>query len=213
LKIAHAEIVPLLSGRGPPLYNRFLFVNTGILSTNSAATNRRLRGRISNMQFYRRNLPHLQCDGTPHFITFNTKFRRELPDWARDIALGCCVHDHEKRYILRVALVMPDHVHLILTPGTDETLRTVVSLVEIMKALKGASAHAINRRAGNHGAIWQEESFDRIVRSSESLDAKIAYILENPVRKGLVNDWREYRWIWRSPETNPYAAPTKDNAR
>jgi hypothetical protein len=38
------------------------------------------------MQFYRRNLPHMQRDATPHFITFNTKFRHILTEWARDIA-------------------------------------------------------------------------------------------------------------------------------
>ncbi|MGB7598689.1 MAG: transposase [Candidatus Sulfotelmatobacter sp.] len=159
------------------------------------------------MQFYRRNLPHMQRDYAPHFITFCTKLRRTLPDWARDIVLGCCIHDHGRRYRLEVAVVMPDHVHLVLTPLTDENRHTITSLVEIMKAIKGASAHAMNRHAGHHGAVWQEESFDRIVRSSESLDAKIAYILQNPVRQALVQDWREYRWIWKSPDRNPYTPP------
>ena len=96
---------------------------------------------------------------------------------------------------------MPDHVHLILTPLVDR--HHIVSLVEILKAIKGTSAHKINRQLGVHGPIWQEESFDRIVRSSESLDAKVAYILENPVRKRLVDHWREYRWIWQPPEQTP----------
>jgi putative transposase len=159
------------------------------------------------MQFYRRNLPHMQRDSTPHFITFCTKFRRILPDWARDTVLGCCVHDHCRRYRLEVAVVMPDHVHLILTPLVDEARRNIISLVEIVKAIKGASAHAINRQGGRRGAIWQEESFDRVVRSSESLDVKIEYILHNPVRKALVEDWRQYRWIWQSPKENPYTPP------
>ena len=159
------------------------------------------------MQFYRRNLPHMQRDHTAHFITFCTKFRRILPDWVRDIVLGCCVHDHGTRYRLEAAVVMPDHVHLILTPSTDDKRHTIISLVEIMKAIKGASARTINRRVRDHGAIWQEESFDRIVRSSESLDAKIAYVLENPMRKELVHDWRQYKWIWQSPDRNPYAPP------
>ena len=146
----------------------------------------------------------MQRDYTAHFVTFCTKFRRALPDWARDIVLGCCIHDHGKRYHLKVVVVMPDHVHLILTPLVDEARRTVISLVEIMKAIKGASSHLINRQAG-HGTIWQEESFDRVVRSSESLDAKIAYILQNPVRKALVEDWRQYRWTWQSAKENPYA--------
>jgi REP element-mobilizing transposase RayT len=159
------------------------------------------------MQFYRRNLPHMQRDYTPHFITFCTKFRRNLPEWARDLVLGCCIHDHGRRYRLEVAVVMPDHVHLILTPLVDDRRQTVISLVEIMKAIKGASAHAINRHARHRGAIWQEESFDRIVRSSESLDAKITYILENPVRKALVQDWREYKWIWKSSAESPFSPP------
>jgi len=159
------------------------------------------------MQFYHRNLPHIQRDFTPHFITFNTKFRTVLPGWARDIVLGCCMHDHERRYRLRVAVVMPDHVHLVLTPLVDDSRRAVVSLVEIMKAIKGASAHAINHRSGRSGKLWQEESFDRVVRSSESLDAKIAYILDNPVRQGIVTHWNEYRWIWLSPQKHPFVPP------
>jgi REP element-mobilizing transposase RayT len=159
------------------------------------------------MQFYRRNLPHMQRDATPHFITFCTKLRRILPDWARDIVLGCCIHDHQRRYRLRLAVVMPDHVHVILTPCSSEIRGEIISLVEIMKAMKGASAHAINHHVGSRGTIWQEESFDRVVRSSESLDAKVAYILQNPVRQALVEDWRQYKWIWQPPEENLYAPP------
>ena len=55
------------------------------------------------MEFYRRNLPHLQKDFTPHFITFVTKFRWILPPSARDIVLSCCSHDHRKNYELYVA--------------------------------------------------------------------------------------------------------------
>lgn len=41
------------------------------------------------MIFYRRNLPHLQRDNKPHFITFVTKKRWIMPDWARDVVLEC----------------------------------------------------------------------------------------------------------------------------
>jgi len=102
---------------------------------------------------------------------------------------------------------MPDHVHLILTPLVDIERREVVSLTEIMKAIKGASGHFVNRRLRQRGAIWQEESFDHVLRSSESLDQKIDYVLNNPVRRGIVTDWREYRWLWHRPFANPYAPP------
>ena len=49
------------------------------------------------MSFYRRNLPHLQRDYKPHFITFVTKHRRVLPDWARQIVLDCCLRDHNEK--------------------------------------------------------------------------------------------------------------------
>ena len=94
---------------------------------------------------------------------------------------------------------MPDHVHLILTPLTDEVERAIFRLPGIMKAIKGASSHAINRQLRSHETIWQEESFDHVVRSSESLDAKIDYILQNPVRAGLVKIASEYPWSWRRP--------------
>jgi REP element-mobilizing transposase RayT len=149
----------------------------------------------------------MQRDSTPIFVTFNTKLRRTLPNWARDIVLRSCLHDHDKCYRLRVAVVMPDHVHLVLTPLVDQVKQEIISLVTILQAIKSASSHFINKRSGSNQAIWQEESFDRIVRSSESLDAKIAYIMENPVRKGLVDDWRDYPWIWREPEQNPCAEP------
>jgi REP element-mobilizing transposase RayT len=92
---------------------------------------------------------------------------------------------------------MPDHVHVILTPLLDEQKGEVRSLIEIMRTIKSASAHLINRRLHRQGPVWQEESFDHVVRSSEGLDAKVEYVLQNPVRRGLVKDWQEYAWAWQ----------------
>jgi putative transposase len=136
------------------------------------------------MTFYRRNLPHLQRDAKPHFVTFVTKHRCVLPDWARDIVLGCCLHDHRTKYDLHAAVIMPDHIHIIFTPRIDQRRQLVVSLAEIMQGIKGSSAHAITRRFGH------------VLRSSESLDQKIAYVLENPVRRGLARRWQTYPWLW-----------------
>ena len=46
------------------------------------------------------------------------------------------------------------------------------------------------------GRIWQTESFDHVLRSSESLDEKLAYVLNNPVRRGLVLQPEDYAWHW-----------------
>ena len=82
---------------------------------------------------------------------------------------------------------MPDHVHMIFTP-----------LVDLEK-----SEHLINRQLGRTGQVWQEESFDRVLRVSEKLDEKMAYILDNPMRKGLVSSPEEYRWLWIAPRPEP----------
>jgi REP element-mobilizing transposase RayT len=160
------------------------------------------------MTFYRRNLPHLQREAKRHFVTFVTKDPRILPEWARDIVLGSIRRDDPIRYDLDVSVVMPDHAHLILTPGVDEVRQRVLPLFEIMKAIKGASARKINQRIRRHGAIWQEESFDRVLRSAEDTDEELLYVLENPVRGGLVSSWQEYRWAWRRPLPNSYELPS-----
>jgi len=151
----------------------------------------------SGVQSYRRNLPHIQKDFTPHFVTFYTKSRWILPPEARDITIDSCIHDDRVRYALYVAVVMPDHVHMILTPLIDRRLCETFSLIRIMQSIKGASARAINQKLNRNGPVWQEESFDHVLRSSEGLDAKVEYVLQNPVRKGLVGDWHGYRWCWK----------------
>ena len=155
--------------------------------------------------FYRRQLPHLQCDDKQHFVTFCTDHRWILPQRARSIVLECCLHDNGVKFDLRIAVVMPDHVHMIFTPAVNHEAQEVYSLADIMDAIKGASAHKINNTMARKGRLWQPESFDHVLRSSENLDAKIGYILENPVRSGLVNQWTDYPWLWKRPDMNPFA--------
>jgi len=155
--------------------------------------------------FYRRQLPHLQRDDKPHFITFSTYKRWFLPEQVRSIVLESCLHDNGKMFDLQVAVVMSDHVHMIFTPSVDTQAMQVCSLAQIMDAIKGASAHKVNKTLGRKGRVWQAESFDHVLRSSESLDAKIRYVLENPVRRGLVQACSDYPWLWAKPFANPYA--------
>ncbi|MGC2183637.1 MAG: hypothetical protein WA637_10180 [Terriglobales bacterium] len=97
---------------------------------------------------------------------------------------------------------MPDP-HMIFTPLVDIEKSEVFSLARITKAVKGTSAHLINRQLGRTGRVWQEESFDRVLRVSEKLDEKIAYILDNPVRRGLANSLETYPWLWVAPTPEP----------
>jgi REP element-mobilizing transposase RayT len=119
-----------------------------------------------------------------------------LPESVRQIVIDVCLVGHRDRFILHAAVVMPDHVHLLLTPALDDQGNTF-GFAEIMSAIKGASSHRINLELGRKGRLWQAESFDRLIRTSESLRQKAEYICENPVRAGLTTSADDYKWIWR----------------
>ena len=161
----------------------------------------------TDMAFYMRKLPHLQRDNKRHFVTFCTYQRWILPGWARTIVLRSCLHDNDVMHFLHAALVMPDHVHLIFTPLVNSQKHEFYSLPQIMCRIKGSSGQLINQELNRLGRVWQTESFDHVLRSSESLDAKIAYILENPVRARLVPEWKQYPWIWVRRESHTTNTP------
>jgi putative transposase len=143
---------------------------------------------------YRRRLPHYQSDYKALFVTFNTYCRWILPESARAIVFEACLYGNRKRFNLHGLVVMPDHVHLVFTPLRDNN--GPFSVADIMQAIKSASAHRINQALRRRGYVWQQESFDRVLRREESIEMKVEYVLENPVRAGLVDlRWR-YPWLW-----------------
>jgi len=140
----------------------------------------------------KRDLPHLERSGKTYFLTFRTKNRWILPPAARDIAMECCLHDNQRTLWLDALVVMPDHVHMLITPYEH------CGLPLIMTRIKNVSAHRINAELHRTGPVWQREYFDHILRSDESSRTKGEYIVMNPVRKGLVSAADGYRWTYRS---------------
>lgn len=97
---------------------------------------------------------------------------------------------------MHAVVVMPDHVHLLFTVLTGPEGEPY-SLARIMSGIKGAAAHTVNKKLARKGHVWEEESFDRLLRSNEKLREKAEYICANPVRAGLAADEDDYRWLWR----------------
>ena len=79
-----------------------------------------------------------------------------------------------QRYDLLAWSVMPNHVHVLLTPYPTHPLE------KIIQSWKTHTAKEVNRILGQSGAFWQEEYFDHIVRDGEDLKHQITYILRNP---------------------------------
>ena len=103
------------------------------------------------------------------------------------------------RIRLHAVVIMPDHVHLLLQPLRDTSGRPH-PLVDILQCMKSATAHRINKLLHHSGPVWEEESFDHVLRSDESLKQKAEYIRQNPVRRGLVERPEDYKWLWIDPE-------------
>ena len=139
----------------------------------------------------RRNLPHWQMGGSTYFVTFRTK-SVELNAETREIVLKACLHFDGSRYNLWSAVVMPDHVHLLLQPKETEQ-GGWHSLSSILHSIKSFTANKINSLVGRKGTLWQDESFDRIVRDENEFLEKWNYIRNNPTKRGLVKSPDE--WI------------------
>ena len=120
---------------------------------------------------YRRHLPHYQGDHKAIFLTFSTHQRWILPPDARTIVLECCIFENGTRVNLHGAVVMPDHVHLVLTPAYDGN--SFFSVAEIMQSIKSVSAHKINHLLTRRGQVWQRESFDRVLRRGRAFPQRL----------------------------------------
>jgi REP-associated tyrosine transposase len=144
---------------------------------------------------YRRRPPHFQKDEHALFVTFRKFTKDPFPPAARDIVLQHCLHDHGTKLFMYAAIGMPEHVHLLLIPLRDAK-GEAFSLIELVQPIKSASAHTPNRWSRQAGPVWQDESFDHVLRSDVRLRQKADYIRMNPVRRWLVMRPEEYRWLW-----------------
>jgi REP element-mobilizing transposase RayT len=149
----------------------------------------------SNPYDYRRNLPHLQKFDRPLFITFCKRTQEPLSPAARSLVLEHCLTGNNWTILLHAAVIMPEHVHLLLTP-LRKTDGWPFPLKDILRLIKGPSARSVNSLTGVHGALWQDESFDHVLRSNENFDEKLEYIRQNPVRRALAANPEEYPWLW-----------------
>lgn len=151
---------------------------------------------ITGRRTYRRHLPHHQSDGRTYFITFVTRGRHVIPPALRSTVLQHIVIEHLWRAFIQVAVVMPDHVRVLLAPLMNSRGETY-ALAQITRGMKGSSARAINFAVGRRGSLWQHESLDHELRRDVSIYDKAEYICTNPVRKGLCSTPDEYPWLWR----------------
>jgi REP element-mobilizing transposase RayT len=142
------------------------------------------------LSFRRRHLPHLEVPDATYFVSFSCLHKRELPPEARDLVMAQIRSLDKDTIDLDAAVVMPDHAHAIFR------LIGTLSLTQILKGIKGGTAHRINEITGRQGQVWTQESFDHIVRGEAEWEDKMEYVRRNPVKKGLVSSPEHYKWLY-----------------
>ena len=104
---------------------------------------------------------------------------------------------------------MPDHVHLLV-----EGARENFDLKVFLKSAKQYSGFYFKQRTRN--SLWQRYGHERTLRTDEDTRPVIRYVIENPVRAGLVKSLMEYPFwgsaIYSKPELIEYANSTPEPA-
>jgi putative transposase len=84
--------------------------------------------------------------------------------------------------------LMPDHLHLQISTRDG-------NLVDLINGWKSYTANLL-RKSGLKGACWQRGFYDHALRKDEDIQTVAEYIVNNPVRAGIVRNWREYPFSW-----------------
>ena len=91
-------------------------------------------------------------------------------------------------YRLHAFVLMPDHLHVLITPSDDTTIE------KAMQMIKGGSAHQMGIERPQKFPIWQRGFHDRWIRDAEQFWKAKSYIEQNPVKARLAEKPEEYPW-------------------
>jgi REP element-mobilizing transposase RayT len=139
----------------------------------------------------RKKLPHQSpawvAPGSRFFITINSLPRGEDRLCKEGVAAalldGVRAYHEKGTWHARLALVMPDHLHAVLSFNPAKPMKAIIA------SWKGYQAK-------QHGIEWQADFFDHRLRTDEETAETLAYIRQNPVRKGLVSRSEDWPYVW-----------------
>ncbi len=141
----------------------------------------------------------IQVAGKRYFARFDALLDNATQghDWLRQPAIAGIVqaaikYGDGREYLLHAYCIMPNHVHLLVT-----VLSQTTSFTHVLKSLKGFSARQANKLLDRTGQpFWQAESYDHVVRGADEFNRIVLYILNNPVKAGLVSEWTDYPYSY-----------------
>jgi REP element-mobilizing transposase RayT len=123
-----------------------------------------------------------------YFITTAVRGRAPLfiqPATASIVSNALKWFEQSERIALKTAVLMPDHLHFVAGLKTD-------TLPKLMHSLKSYTAKQVNALLNRQGSLWQDQYHEHAIRKDENLNEVVLYMLHNPVRAGLVEDFHDY---------------------
>lgn len=118
---------------------------------------------------------HATNNAQTYMITSSTWERRELfrnERWAK-LLIETLYHYRGQAYLLHEFVVMPDHIHVLLSPLT--------SLEKAVQFIKGGFSYKARKELGSNMEVWQKGFQDHRTRDAKDYAAHVSYIHNNPV--------------------------------
>jgi len=131
---------------------------------------------------------HATSNGQTYMITSSTWGRRPLfsrERWAR-LLIDTLYHYRGSAYLLHEFVIMPDHIHVLLTART--------SLEKAVQFIKGGFSYRAKKELGSNMEVWQKVFSDHRIRDASDYGLHQIYIRQNPVRKNLCERAEEYQY-------------------
>lgn len=179
---------------------------------------------VMGKTFYRGDLPHYLPNDRPYFLTFRLAgseprdeellqlllLKQQFLEYDRmldllrsgphhlrnpriaDLVAEAIHYRDGKDYELHAFTIMSNHVHMVVTLAERKVL------YDVLRELKSWTAKESNTVLGLHGDFWLHEGYDHVVRKGR-FGYAIMYVLNNPVKAGIVNHWRDHRWTYLNP--------------
>ncbi len=94
------------------------------------------------------------------------------------------------RFQLHDFVIMPDHLHLLITLPGD------MSIEKAMQLIKGGFSYRLKREFGYQGAVWQRGFSEVRINNRQSFSRHRNYIVQNPVKAGLVESAEQYPYSY-----------------
>jgi len=148
---------------------------------------------------------HRTAPGTSYFVTTRCWEGRnvfQVTENAEILVQTICRYRDQSHYSLHEFVVMPNHLHLLLTPSPITSLEKAVQLI------KGGSSHTIHKERENSVKIWQEGFHDWTIRDAHDWQAKVEYIWLNPVRARLADSPKDWRFSSASADVRLMRFPS-----